>query len=133
MQTLILNWVTQLKVDVPGVAVLVGVHSDTDRRHAHALIFIPRRITDPHHPPGISVVGSSWEAWLNWPPPRPARRWRRRHGRLRVHTQPTWGHEVWVQPYDATLLAEAGKHGAAEYLARDPGSVMSFGTAPLRK
>jgi hypothetical protein len=131
----ILNWATQLRAAMPGVAVLVGLHNDTSRLHAHALVFVPRRWTNPFHPHGIFVVSRCWEAWLGWRPTyrRPHRR--RQHGRLRVHTTPSsLEGQVWVQPYDPTRRSTAPSHrGAAEYLARDPGSVMSFGTAPLLK
>lgn len=101
------HWATQFRRDIPGAAIQVGLHLDTDRLHAHALLFVPRRWTDPHCPPGISIVGWAWVPWL-------AAWWR--HGR------------VWARPYDHDR--NRSTHGAAEYLARDPGTVLSFGTAP---
>ncbi len=103
------NWATQFRSDVPGAAFLVGFHTDTARTHAHALVFIPRRLTDPHYPVGISIVGWSWIAWLQL-------RWRRG--------------QVWAEPYDPGMIS--GTRGAAAYLARDPGSVVEFGKAPPR-
>lgn len=99
------RWATQFKADVPGSAILIGLHNDTSRRHAHALIFVPRRWWDISYPPGIWIVGWSWEPWLRW-----------RHG------------QVWAVPYSPHRTAR--QHGAAEYLARDPGAVMQFGAAP---
>lgn len=129
----LLDFGTQLGRDVTGAAGEIGIHDDTDCLHAHALIFLPRRITDPFLPPGVVAVGSpNWSAWLGlWWPPRPARVVRRRHGRLhRRRTQPPLSvYELWVQPYDQHIT-ERTEHGAGEYAARNPGSVMTFGTAP---
>ena len=112
MEKLVDASATQFRKDIPGSAILVGIHGDTDRLHSHALIFIPRRFSNPFHPAGISVVGSSYEPWLAlwWP-----------HG------------QVWAREYDPDRFQSSSPHGAAEYLARDPGSVWQFGTAPLRK
>ena len=92
---------------MPGAALLVGLHNDTDCLHAHALIFIPRRYANPYHPAGVSVTGSSYEPWLQarWP-----------HG------------QVWAREFDRSLFTS---HGPGEYLARDPGSVFLYGTPPL--
>jgi hypothetical protein len=101
------RWALQFKKRIAGSAILIGLHSDTSRRHAHAHLFIPRRWWDLSYPPGISVVASCWEPWLRW-----------RHG------------QVWVARFSP---GRRGAHGAAEYLARDPGTVMLFGVAPRYK
>lgn len=106
------EWSTQLRREMLGTALLFGVHDDTDCLHAHALIYIPRRFADPYRPPGCSFEGPSWEQRL----------------------QATWRFgQVWAVPYDSTLITEGSPHGAAEYLARDPGSVVRVGTAPALK
>lgn len=99
------RWANKLRASVPGVAILAGLHTDTDRRHAHLLVFVPRRWWDVTYPEGITPVGWCWEAWLGW-----------RHG------------HVWVQRYSPGRSARG--HGAAEYLARDVGTVERFGSAP---
>jgi hypothetical protein len=103
------DWATQFRRDILGSAILVGIHNDTDRLHSHALIFIPRRFANPFLPSGVSVVSTSWPQWL-------AMWWR--HG------------IVWAEPYDPDRFQSSSTHGAAGYLARDPGSVMPFGKAP---
>jgi len=102
----------KLRHEMSGTALLIGIHNDTDCLHAHSLIFIPRRFADPFHPPGISTTGSPWMPWLQ-------ARWR-------------FG-EVWARPYDSSFLYlyQGKQHsGAGCYLARDPGAVISIGTAP---
>lgn len=105
----ITDFAYDLRRDIPGAALLIGLHTDTTQPHFHGLLFLPRRfVWSQHYPPGISVVGWSWEPWLQ-------SRWR--HGL------------VWARPYDS-LITKKSKHGAGEYLARDPGNVWLFGTAP---
>jgi hypothetical protein len=109
------EWWEQFRRDFKGSAILLGIHTDTERVHAHALIFVPRRFSSPFLPPGVFVVREAWAAWLgtSW-----------RHGR------------VWAKEYDVSLPPEMksnSPHGAAEYLARDPGTVVQYGTAPLAR
>jgi hypothetical protein len=37
------QWATELRQRAPGTVILVGVHTNTERRHAHALLYMPRR------------------------------------------------------------------------------------------
>lgn len=106
----LVDWATQFRRDITGSAIMLAWHLDTDRPHAHVLIFIPRRVADPFHPSGVSVVGWVWPQWL-------ALWWR--HGR------------VWAEPFDPDRF-QSSTRGAAAYLARDPGTVMTFGEAPRR-
>jgi len=109
------RWAAVLRRKMPGTAVLLGIHNDTPLTHCHALIYVPRRHCSISSPaPGIHVVSPSpWTLWagaiLNWP-----------HG------------PVWVTPYDPAFSDGERAHGAAEYLARFPGTVLHFGTAPPR-
>ena len=100
------RWAAVLRAAMPGTAVLSGVHNDTPLTHCHPLIYVPRR-----HCSISPLRPSAWTGWaeaiLNWP-----------HG------------PVWVAPYDPTFAGDAHTHGAAEYLARFPGTVLLFGTAP---
>jgi hypothetical protein len=99
------QWAERLRARVPGAAVLVGLHNDTARRHAHAVIFVPRQWSAPPFPLGVHVVGECWGLWLAWP-----------HG------------DIWAERFSPGPTASA--HGAVAYLARDPGTVLSFGRAP---
>lgn len=99
-------WAGQLQGRLPGAAVLVGLHGDTNRQHAHALIFIPRRWVQQSLPLGVEIVGPPrWGPWLQW-----------RYG------------EVWVQEFKPQGRGRG--HGAPEYLARDVGTVMQYGVPP---
>lgn len=98
-------WADELRARVPGSAVLVGLHNDTDRLHAHALIFIPSRWSERRYPPGVCVTREIRDVWHHW-----------RHGL------------VWAERYSPARADR--RHGAAAYLARDVGTVMQFGTAP---
>lgn len=100
------HWARQCQTRVPGSSMLIGLHQDTSRRHAHALIFVPRRWWDISYPPGIGIVGEAWAPWLRW-----------RHG------------DVWAVPYAPGRTARTTR-GAVDYLAKDPGAVMVFGTPP---
>lgn len=110
---LVAQWAASFRTSIPGAAAYVGLHNDTGRVHAHALLFVPRRLSAPIYPRGVRIVGQSWEAWLRlwWP-----------HGM------------VWVTEFDPNRTEAAhGRGGAAEYTARDPGAVMLFGTPPRRQ
>lgn len=102
------EWATRLAARIQG-EVFVGIHSDTGRRHAHALVFVPRG-TAPSNPPPCR--------WL----PGIAREWH----------QHMWPHGlIWLERYSAKKAARPdGRHGAAYYAGRDPGAVMRFGTTP---
>lgn len=101
------QWAARVRRRVPGSAVMVGVHHDTDRRHAHCLVFIPRR---------------------GAPPARSAVEWCR--GVCQTWHQTLWRHGLlWLDRFTPGPSASQ-RHGAPVYLARDPGSVMRFGTAP---
>ncbi len=104
------EWASRLQRRINGAAVFVGIHSDTRRRHAHVLVFIPRRGAPPNPPPCRWLPGITL-AWYQemWP-----------HGRI-----------VWLDRYSkARSTRPDGRHGAALYAARDVGSVMRLGNAP---
>lgn len=104
-------WARRLRRGRPGIAVLSGIHFDTGRIHAHALVFIPRYGAPPNREP--------WK----WPI-EPARRWH----------QSKWKHgQLWLDRYShKKAVRPDGRHGTALYTAKDPGSVMMFGQAPPR-
>jgi hypothetical protein len=105
------RWATRLRNRIPGAAVLVGLHSDTDRRHAHALVFIPRQGAPPNPSGG----------WL-------PRLTTKRHETL-------WGHgNVWLDRFRPSRFSSSSHpetRGAAPYLSRDVGTVMQFGSPPI--
>ena len=37
------QWASSLRRRAPGTVILVGYHNDVERRHAHVLMFVPRR------------------------------------------------------------------------------------------
>ncbi len=104
------EWARRLVTRIHGAAVFVGVHSDTSRRHAHALLYVPRGNAPPNPPPCLWLPGvaKEWHEHL-WP-----------HG------------SVWLARYSlARSTRPDGRHGAAIYAARDSGNVSRFGLAPL--
>lgn len=105
------RWAEQMIARVPGASALVGIHDDAERRHAHALIFVPKKLTRPIYPEGVGIVGWCWPQWLNidW-----------KHG------------QVWADWFTPSRTVR-GSHGAAEYLAKNPGMVMQYGLAPRYK
>jgi hypothetical protein len=98
-------WATRLQARVPGASVMVGLHTDTERIHAHALVFIPKRWYRRRLPRGVRRVDWAWDAWLRW-----------EHGL------------TWAEPYSPPRTAQ--NHGAAAYLAREVGTVWQYGKAP---
>jgi hypothetical protein len=101
------RWATRLIARMRGASVLVGLHTDQGRIHAHALVFIPRR--------GASSNSSS-PNWLR--------------GCALTWHQKRWRHGlIWLDRFSPGRTSR-GKHGAAEYVAKDPGSVLIFGAAP---
>lgn len=105
------RWAIRFKKDMPGSAILIGLHADTGRIHAHALVFLPRRGASK-----MSPVGNSDSSWLR--------------GCALTWHQKRWRHGlIWLDRYSPGRTAR-GKHGATEYLAQDPGSVLMFGVAP---
>lgn len=104
------RWARRLRERVPGAAVLVGIHTDTLTVHAHALVFVPRRVASPHLPPRVRPVAEAWGPWLA--------------------SVGTWRHgSVWAERFDASRAD--GARGAARYLTRCGAHLVSrFGTAP---
>jgi hypothetical protein len=102
------EWADNMIKQFRGAAIMVGLHEDTERRHAHALIFLPKRIVNPTYPQGITILSWCWPAWLSL-------EWR--HG------------EVWAEWFSPRRSA-TGSHGTGGYLARFPGTVMQYGKAP---
>jgi hypothetical protein len=104
-------WARRLRRRRPGIAILIGIHFDTGRIHAHALVYIPRMHAPPNKEP--------WKF-----PVRAAHRW----------YQSKWKHgQLWLEQYSyKKAVRPDGKHGTALYAAKDPGSVMIFGDAPKR-
>lgn len=99
------KWVAWLQARLPGAVVQMGLHTDTERVHAHALVFIPRRGGLPH---GVAREGGAWS-------PKCASTWHQRH----------WPHGlIWLEPYDTGKAARVGGPGA--YLARNVGTVWRF-------
>jgi hypothetical protein len=94
------QWATALRQRAPGTVILVGVHTNTERRHAHALLYMPRRGA-PRWRRGRWLEKLA-VTWLQWP-----------HGL------------AWVRPYAPGRTAQ--HHGAAEYLSREVGTVQQFG------
>lgn len=95
------EWAARLRSAVPGTVIMSGIHTDVDRVHVHAMIFLPRHVTSPNYPRGVQVVGGpAWEPWL-------ALLWK--HGL------------VWAAPFDAT------RGDAGFYTARNVGAVDLFG------
>ena len=106
------DWAQHLTARIRGAAVFAGIHSDTERRHAHALVFIPRGSAPPNPPPcpWLRGVTLAWHQHL-WP-----------HGL------------IWLDRYAPKKSARPdGKHGAALYLAKDPGAVILHGQAPIHR
>lgn len=104
------TWARHLRRRIRNASVVVGIHSDTDRLHGHALVFIPRGAAPPNPTPErwLPAIAQAWHQ-EQWP-----------HGRLSL------------QRYDhRKAIAADGKHGTALYLAKDPGSVTAFGVAPV--
>lgn len=104
------DWAQRLIARIRGAAVLVGIHSDTERRHAHALVFIPRGNAPANPPPcpWLPAIALAWHQEF-WP-----------HGL------------IWLDRYSPKQSErQDGKHGAALYVAKDPGAVMRFGDAPV--
>jgi hypothetical protein len=97
------RWVVRLRRLLPGAAVMVGLHTDQGRIHAHALVFIPRRGASRNNPYGDWLPGcaTTWHQTL-WP-----------HGL------------IWLDRFASDRTAHA-----AEYSFREVGTVMQIGTAP---
>lgn len=102
------QWANRMVQGFRGSAIMVGLHDDTERRHAHALIFLPKRVVNPTYPRGVTILGWCWPEWLSL-------EWR--HGAV-------WAE--WFSP----RRSPSGPHGTGKYLARFPGSVMQYGKAP---
>jgi hypothetical protein len=105
------EWAWRLTKElIPGSAVMVGLHTDTDGPHGHGLVFLPQRFMQPIYPKGIMLVGgSNWPLWFEW----------------------CWGRgDVWVAPYRPQDFRPGG---AASYLSKELGNVVRFGSAPLRQ
>jgi hypothetical protein len=104
-------WARRLRKRLPGAAVMVGLHSDTDRRHAHALVYLPTTGNPPPNPSGVWLRGLA-TAW---------------------HTS-IWGRgHVWLdrfQPGRFQSSKYTATRGAARYLARDVGTVTMLGSPP---
>ena len=103
------GWAARLQTRLPGAVVMVGQHSDSGRRHAHAMVFLPRRGA-PQNPSG---------GWLQ----SCSRTW---HQRM-------WAHgNLWVDRFRPFRIRGAGgdphRHGAAEYMTKEPGTIELFGT-----
>jgi hypothetical protein len=106
------KWELRVVTRIRGAAVRAGIHSDTERRHAHALVFIPRGSAPPNPPPcpWLPAIALAWHQQF-WP-----------HGL------------IWLERYSPKKSERPdGKHGAALYLAKDPGAVIPIGQAPLRR
>lgn len=104
------RWANRLTRRIPESAVLVGIHGDTDRRHAHALVYLPRGNAGPNSRP--------WE-WLR--------------GCATTWHQRRWSHGlIWLDRYSPRSAETREHHASAEYLAKGDavGTVMKFGTAP---
>jgi hypothetical protein len=99
------DWGTRLVKRIRGGAVFVGIHSDTSRRHAHALLYIPRGKAPSTKPPNPWLRGVALQ-------------WHQHH----------WRHGlIWLDRYSPSLSETRERHRAATYTARDPGGVMYFG------
>ena len=97
------RWAVRLRRRLPGAAVMVGLHTDQGRIHAHALVFVPRR--------GASRNKSSGD-WLR--------------GCSTTWHQTLWKHGlIWLDRFSSERTAHA-----AEYSFREVGTVMQIGTAP---
>jgi hypothetical protein len=106
------SWAARLRSQVPGIVIMVGQHPDglTHRRHAHALAYVPRRLTHPGYPAGVHVVGECWTFWFQW------LGWPRG--------------SLWATPFLPFRQRGAGdprRRGAAHYVGKDPGTLELFG------
>lgn len=102
------QWATRLQARVPGVVILVGLHTATGRCHAHALVFLPRRGA-PTGPLAtwLRGVATTWHTKF-WP-----------HGLLYLDH---------FRPWRIRGAANPRRHGAAAYLSKEVGTVELFGS-----
>jgi hypothetical protein len=96
-----------------------GVHADTNHRHAHALVYLPR------HGGAKPTLDSPWfqKRALRWL----ASTWTA----LDSDGDAVSRGRVWVDRYDPRLAGDNPGNGPGYYLARDPGSVRRWGVAPV--
>lgn len=98
------EWASSLRRRVPGTVILVGFHTDAERRHAHVLLFVPRQ----------GAPKGSRGRWLRGI----AVTWHSSYWQ--------WG-KLWLD-----LYRPGRRQGSAvTYLSKDPASVELYGT-PVR-
>ena len=101
------KWAGRLQRDVSGAAVLVGLHSDVNRLHPHALLYVPG-VEAPPEGRSLSHTAS-------------AQRWQ----------QSYWKHGLlwldWFRPFRIKGRGYPDRHKAAAYVAKEVGTVQLYG------
>jgi len=100
-------WAERLQAGDRGIALAMGLHGQP-YRHGHGLLYLPSPIAPPPNPQQACATLLA-RTFLAWP----------------------YG-DWWLQPFRPWRHgAEQRGHGAAQYLSREPGTVMTFGEAPI--